>query len=1028
MKEELLQKTAAKSFSPYTILAGTFMIFLGPFLLVELFPAQLDAVIDKDSYLVFHNIVEFFSIMVSLAVFSVGWYTYDQSKDRHALFLGTAFLAVGLLDFMHTLSNAAMPAFISPNSTNKSTQFWIAARLFDSAAFLLSAYVYSDKQHRLLSKKVLMSGALAVTGLAFAGIVFFPSYLPATAVPGIGLTPLKRILEFVVILFLLLALVAYWKRMMRTGDRLILYYLAAFIICIFSEAVFASYHTGFDTHNVLGHIYKAIAFYLIYQGVFASSVRKPYVALSDTNEKLLAEISERRKAEEALRRYQEHLAELVAERTRQLSAANEELQKDIDERRQAEEKLAAAHTAVVNEKNLLEAVMQALPVGLSILDAHGGVLHANPAFEKIWGGPRPATRSVDDYAAYKAWWADTGRTVAPAEWASAIAIQTGETVVGQLLRVQRFDGSSVFIINSASPVLDAAGNIAGCVVAVQDITELKRAEAALREHELKASALINAAGESIWLFGLHDEILVANTIAARRVGKTVAEVVGNRWTDLIPSELAASRRRKVEELLRTGSPVRFEDERAGMFFDHTVYPVHDDRGEIAAVAFFSRDITERRKAEERIRNQTMILEGINAVFQVAMTSDTEEELGRACLTVAEEVTGSSFGFIGELGGDGFLHDTAISDPGWNACTMYDKTGHRRPSGSFRVHGLYGRVLLDGKAFFTNDPALHPDSIGTPEGHPPLKAFLGVPLIHGGKTIGMLAVGNRAGGYRHEDLKALEVLSVAIVQALMRKRAEADVLTLSEEMAARNLELEDLNRELEAFIYSVSHDLRAPLRSVSGFAKFLAEDCADRLDDEGRNYLERITAGAEKMSRLIEDLLDLSRLSRQEVRRSEVDLSALAASIVSGLRETDPGRRVEVSIAEGLTAWADPSLMEIMLSNLIENAWKFTSKNQDARIEFGVKPPAQANPPAQTNPPLHPSQEGTVYYVRDNGAGFDPQYAAPMFQPFHRLHAGDEFEGTGIGLAIVERVIRKHDGKVWAEGAVGKGATFYFTVQ
>lgn len=270
---------ALHELSPRSVLLGIFFVFLGPFLAVELFPFQLDTVIEKSTYLVFHNITEFFSIMVSLSVFSVGWFTYDQSKDRHALFLGTAFLAVGLLDFLHTMSNAAMPAFITPNSTNKSTQFWIAARLFNASAFAVSAFIYPGTQNRWLSKTPLLTIALAATVLLFTGIVFFPDVMPATAIQGVGLTPLKRILEFVVILLLLGAGIAYWSRMKRTGERSLVYYPAAFIICMFSEGVFASYRTGFDTYNVLGHVYKVVAFYLIYRGVFIASVTTPYEML-----------------------------------------------------------------------------------------------------------------------------------------------------------------------------------------------------------------------------------------------------------------------------------------------------------------------------------------------------------------------------------------------------------------------------------------------------------------------------------------------------------------------------------------------------------------------------------------------------------------------------------------------------------------------------------------------------------------------------------------------------------------------------
>jgi light-regulated signal transduction histidine kinase (bacteriophytochrome) len=199
--------------------------------------------------------------------------------------------------------------------------------------------------------------------------------------------------------------------------------------------------------------------------------------------------------------------------------------------------------------------------------------------------------------------------------------------------------------------------------------------------------------------------------------------------------------------------------------------------------------------------------------------------------------------------------------------------------------------------------------------------------------------------------------------------------------------------------------------MSNFACFLFEDYVERLDDQAKEYLTQISKSSKKMSRLIEDLLDLSSLSRKELSRAEVDLSSLAASIVSGLRKAEPGRSVEIFIKDGLTASADQSLTEIVLSNLIDNAWKFTSKTAKAQIEFGTIE----------------KDRRVVYYVRDNGAGFDPQFALKMFQPFHRLHSGDEYEGTGIGLSIVERIIRRHRGKVWAEGEVGKGATVYFTL-
>jgi PAS domain S-box-containing protein len=248
-----------------------------------------------------------------------------------------------------------------------------------------------------------------------------------------------------------------------------------------------------------------------------------------------------------------------------------------------------------------------------------------------------------------------------------------------------------------------------------------------------------------------------------------------------------------------------------------------------------------------------------------------------------------------------------------------------------------------------------------------------------------------------------------------KRVNESVRRLNVELearvAARTAELTELNGELEAFSYSVSHDLRAPLRSIEGFGRLLEEDCADRLDAIGRDYVERMCRSARRMAQLIDDLLELTRIDRAEIRPADVDLSALAGEIVDELRQGSPQRRVAVEIAPGLSAHGDPRLLRIALQNLLENAWKYTGRTAGARIEFGCG---------------HASDE-RVFHVRDNGAGFDMAYAHKLFAPFQRLHSPHEFEGSGVGLASVSRVIKRHRGRIWAESTVGEGATFYFTL-
>ena len=269
-------------------------------------------------------------------------------------------------------------------------------------------------------------------------------------------------------------------------------------------------------------------------------------------------------------------------------------------------------------------------------------------------------------------------------------------------------------------------------------------------------------------------------------------------------------------------------------------------------------------------------------------------------------------------------------------------------------------------------------------------------------------------YRDENGKVAGIVALAR-DITERKRAEAEIRALNAgleaRIAQRTAELVAANRELEAFSYSVSHDLRAPLRAMEGFAKAIAEECCDKLTPDAQDLVQQIRGAAQRMAEIINGLLALARTSRAELRRTSVDLTALAQAVALDLQKANPGRAVEFDVAPGLVVSADPNLLRTVLENLLDNAWKFTGKHPRARIEVGA---------------LERSGE-RAYFVRDNGAGFDMTYAGKLFQAFQRLHSPAEFEGTGIGLATVQRIIQRHGGKVWAEGEVEKGATFFFTL-
>ncbi|MGE3933475.1 MAG: ATP-binding protein [Rhodospirillaceae bacterium] len=258
----------------------------------------------------------------------------------------------------------------------------------------------------------------------------------------------------------------------------------------------------------------------------------------------------------------------------------------------------------------------------------------------------------------------------------------------------------------------------------------------------------------------------------------------------------------------------------------------------------------------------------------------------------------------------------------------------------------------------------------------------------------------------------ETMVFADVRNISRlRRAEHRVRELNAQLQRDNASLDQTNRELEAFSYSVSHDLRAPLRAIDGFSQALLEDYADKVDDAGRDYLNRVRAATQRMGELIDDLLKLARVTRTEMDTADVDLSALAREVAAEVGAREPGRDVELTVEPGIVVHGDPRLLRVALENLLGNAWKFTGGRGPARIAFGRRE----------------SSGETVVFVRDNGAGFDMAYAGKLFGAFQRLHGAREFPGTGIGLATVQRIVHKHGGRIWADAEPGKGATFSFTL-
>ena len=396
-------------------------------------------------------------------------------------------------------------------------------------------------------------------------------------------------------------------------------------------------------------------------------------------------------------------------------------------------------------------------------------------------------------------------------------------------------------------------------------------------------------------------------------------------------------------------------------------PVIED-GRVVRVGGHIADITERKRAEEELAETAGLLERTQ---QISKTGGWEYDLATGKLTWTDEV--------------------------------------------YRIYGSerrYGPVELE-RAIAAFDPESAPIISAALErlvadGEP---SDLEVGLIRAdGQRIWVRVVGEAV----IEGGRVVRVRGI-IADVTDRRLAEEEIRALNAELeqrvAARTIELERVNHELETFAYSVSHDLRAPLRAVDGFSKVLLDDYAEKVGEDGRHYLERVRAGAVRMGMLIDEILQLSRLSRQRFEREPIDISALAREIVAELSSVEPDRQVEVEIEDGLVAEADRGLVQSVLQNLLGNAFKFTAKTERARVRFGAI-----------------EQDGVpVYFVADNGAGFEMAHAKGLFRPFQRLHRESEFPGSGIGLATVVRAVHRHGGAIWARGAVNQGATFQFTL-
>ncbi|MET0263282.1 MAG: PAS domain S-box protein [Rariglobus sp.] len=593
-------------------------------------------------------------------------------------------------------------------------------------------------------------------------------------------------------------------------------------------------------------------------------------------------------------------------------------------------------------------------------------------------------------------------------------IKSGVPKLGIVEKINDADGRERWVQTDKVPYRDEQGNVVGIVVAAQDITARREAEEALRFHE----ALLRETGHIAKVGGWSFE-------ASTGVGYWTEEVA--RIHDLDPKgqismEVGLSFYRG-DSLPRIQAAIKEAIEN-GTSYDlelNLVTPLGNSKwvrtighpllenGKVVRVQGSFQDITERKLAERRLATQ-------GAVSRVLASSDSLDEAAPLILRAIAESEGWDFGALWELderAGVLRCRDT------WHRpdVELSGLVGQTKELAFASGSGLPGRVWASGETLLSPDVAVDSNylraTIALQSG---FRSALGFPIYQGGQVTGVIDFLATEAREPDEKLKQMfGLIGRQIGLFIQRRRAQDEVRVLNSELERRVLErtsqLESANKELEAFSYSVSHDLRAPLRAVDGFSQAFIEDYGATVPEEGRRYLDTIRKETQRMGDLIDDLLTFSRLSRAPLGRLPIDTDALVRSVVKDLLREHAGRKIEFRIDPLLPCDGDMALMKQVWVNLISNALKYTGRKDETVIEIGSR--------------LQGSE--VVYSVKDNGAGFDMRYAHKLFGVFQRLHRAEDYKGTGVGLAIVQRIVHRHGGRVWAEGVVNQGATFFLSM-
>jgi PAS domain S-box-containing protein len=997
-------------------------------------------ILSRYYYPLFHSIIDMATVFIATGVFMVVWTRRRLLDNHYYLFVGIAFLFFGLLDFLHLLGNKNMGVF--PGYGNLGPTLYIASRYILGISMVIAPLFIRRKINTSLTLAVYSM----VTVLLILSIFYWQNF-PVTYIEGVGLTRFKVISDYIVCFILMGAIGLLWVNRRAFDPKVLRLIVYSLLFSIATGLAFTTYTDPFGVTNAIGHFFQIASFYLVYNAFINTVLIKP---------------------QDILYRNLQQSKEEVTKLNTELEKVNLDLKQDITERKKVEENLEKTRFVLSEGQRI----------------AHVGTFeYIAETQTTVWsdeecriyglaaGTPSPAYDVMLANFIHRDDAALLHETFTK-------AMQSG-SIYELEHRVIRPDGSVRVVYDLARPYFDSKGNLLRYIGTTLDITESKKAEEALRESEERFKTIATSTPDHIIV---QDSDLRYIFVVNPQLGMTEKDMLGKTDYDILTKDDADKLTELKRQVIETGKSVYIEtpaSNRKGEmdYFSGSYIPRFNAKGKVSGLIGYFENITARKKAEAALRESEA---KANALIKYAPTGIYEIDFRTGRFLNVNDAMTTLSGYNREelfaMGPGALLDDESNK--------IFTERARRQLAGEKVDPTIEYKVKKkDGSFIFVNlnvaFSKVNPSTVFVighdvterkkaedqiRESEERFRALSETSPIGVGVSSadGVLLYANRSYelilGYNPTELtgkKASDLywdpadrqswvssmqnggvvrnvetrlkrkdgtpiwVSINVspvfygsMQAVMGTIQDITERKEAEEALKRYAaDLEISNKELESFSYSVSHDLRAPLRGIDGFSNALLEDYEDQLDEQGKDYLKRIRSSSQLMSQLIDGLLKLSRTARAEMCPEKVNLSGIVRSISEDLKQSQLDRNAEFIISQEIIAYGDRSLLDAVLRNLLENAWKFTAKCSETRIEFGVV-----------------QQDGKpVYYVKDNGIGFDIRYYDKLFKVFSRLHNQNDYPGTGIGLANVQRIVRRHGGQIWADSETGKGATFYFTL-